>query len=70
MNIITELETYLSRAKEADGDIMQLSGIMTEMEQKYEIPWFMNSFPEWEKRFPDARRILTTYRYIASLRRK
>lgn len=68
MNIMSDLETYLNRATAAKGSDERLAAIMTDMERKYEIPRLAIWLPDWEKKTPNASRILKAYRHISEMR--
>lgn len=68
MNINEELQAYINRADKAKNDAARLAVIMTDIEQRYQLPALASGLARWETTVPHAAQILTTYRYIANLR--
>jgi hypothetical protein len=68
-NIMAELTIYLERAKAAQDDDARLARIMTDMENRFDIPRLASRLPEWERNMLYATNILETYKYISGLRK-
>lgn len=67
-NILLELEKYFERAKVAQDNDERLAAILTDMENRYDIPALASRLPEWNQKTPHAARIFETYKYISGLR--
>lgn len=67
-NIMAELEKYLDRARAAKDNDERLAAIMTDMENRYDIPALASWLPSWEKKTPHAQRIFEVYKYVSGLR--